>query len=192
MQEQKEELPIELFYAGCKSPATKKKYTRTLNKILCDILEDVLEGTFEQRANQMILYSKENPKWIQSVLLQLSNKLKKRTALSSEHTDYLNPTSVNNYFKPLRKLLDMNDIPVSWKRVYSTFPELDNVSNSRGYTLQEIQKMLQHANGAIEYCINMISTPSRARLAYSTGLFSKTTYSTSMVELSDGTFFETQ
>ena len=140
LQQQKEELPIELFYAGCRSPETKKKYTRTLNKILCDVLEDVLEGDFEQRANQLVSYSKENPKWIQGVLLQLYSKLRTRTELPTEHSDYLNPTSVNNYFKPLKKLLDMNDIPVSWKRIYSTFPELDNLSDSRGYTLQEIQK----------------------------------------------------
>lgn len=164
MQQQREELPIELFYAGCKSPATKKKYTRTLQKILCNVLEDILEGTFEQRANQLISYSQENPKWIQGVLLQLSEKLKKRTELSSDHSDYLNPTSVNNYFKPLRKLLDMNDIPVSWKRIYSTFPELNNVSDSRGYTLQEIQKMLQHANGAIDRAIILIASSSGIRV----------------------------
>lgn len=90
LQQQKEEVPIELFYAGCRSPATKTKYTRTLRKILCDVLEDVLEGTFEQRANQLISYSKENPKWIQGVLLQLSEKLRKRTELPLEHNDYLN------------------------------------------------------------------------------------------------------
>jgi len=44
LQQQKEELPLELFYAGCRAPETKKKYTRTLRKILCDVLEDVLEG----------------------------------------------------------------------------------------------------------------------------------------------------
>lgn len=86
LQQQKEEVPIELFYAGCRSPATKTNYTRTLRKILCD----VLEGTFEQRANQLISYSKENPKWIQGVLLQLSEKLRKRTELPLEHNDYLN------------------------------------------------------------------------------------------------------
>ncbi|WP_428326635.1 integrase [Nitrosopumilus sp.] len=164
LQQQREELPIELFYAGCKSPETKKKYTRTLNKILCDVLEDVLEGTFEQRANQLVSYSQENPKWIQGVLLQLSEKLRKRTELSPDHADYLNPTSVNNYFKPLRKLLDMNDIPVSWKRIYATFPELDNVSESRGYTLQEIQKLLQHANGAIDRAIILIASSSGIRV----------------------------
>jgi hypothetical protein len=164
LQQQREELPIELFYAGCKSPETKKKYTRTLQKILCDVLEDILEGTFEQRANQLVSYSQENPKWVQGVLLQLSEKLRKRTELSSDNTDYLNPTSVNNYFKPLRKLLDMNDIPISWKRIYSTFPELDNISDSRGYTLQEIQKMLQHANGAIDRAIILIASSSGIRV----------------------------
>ena len=113
---------------------------------------------------KVTIYSKENPKWIQSVLLQLSDKLKKRTELSPDHSDYLNPTSVNNYFKPLRKLLDMNDIAVYWKRVYSTFPELDNVSDSRGYTTQEIQKMLQHSNGAIDRAIILIASSSGIRV----------------------------
>ena len=164
LQQQREELPIELFYAGCKSPETKKKYTRTLQKILCDVLEDVLEGSFEQRANQLVSYSQENPKWVQGILLQLSEKLRERTELSPDHADYLNPTSVNNYFKPLRKLLDMNDIPVSWKRIYSTFPELNNMSDSRGYTLQEIQKMLQHANGAIDRAIILMASSSGIRV----------------------------
>jgi hypothetical protein len=42
--------PIEVFYQGIKSKATKEKYTRTLRRILCDTLEDLLQGTFEQRA----------------------------------------------------------------------------------------------------------------------------------------------
>ncbi len=112
----------------------------------------------------MVLYSKDNPKWIQDLLLQLSGKLKKRTELPLENPNYLNPISVNNYFKPLRKLLDMNGIPVSWKRVYATFPELDNLSDSRGYTQSEIQKMSQHANGAINRAIILIASSSRIRV----------------------------
>ena len=162
--QQQEESALDLFYAGCRSKATKNKYARTLQKILCDVLEDMLSGTFEQRANQLIAQSKDDPKWIQGILLLLSNKLRKRTELPIESSDYLNPTSVNNYFKPLRKLLDMNDIPVSWKRVFATFPELDNVSKSRGYTVKEIQKMLQHTNGAIDRAIVLIASSSGIRV----------------------------
>ena len=40
--------PIGLFYQGIRAEATKEKYTRTLQRILCDFFEDVLEGTFEE------------------------------------------------------------------------------------------------------------------------------------------------
>ena len=163
LEQQKEERPLELFYAGCRSKETKEKYTRTLKKILCDILEDVLEGDFEQRTTQLILHAKENPKWLRELLLQLSRKLRDRTELKPAHRDYLNPVSVGNYFKPLKKLFDMNDIPVSWKRIYATFPELDNLSESRGYTKQEIQKLLTFANGAIDRAIILIASSSGIR-----------------------------
>ena len=46
--------PIDLFYQGFKSPNTKISYTRKLRKILCEYLEDVLNGTFENRASQLV------------------------------------------------------------------------------------------------------------------------------------------
>jgi hypothetical protein len=46
--------------------------------------------------------------------------------------DYLNLNSFANYFKPIKKLFDMNDVVISWKRVYATFPEEVNYSDGRG------------------------------------------------------------
>jgi hypothetical protein len=54
------ENPIELFYQGIKSPQTKDKYTRTLRRIICDILEDLLHGSFEQRAAELVYKAKKN------------------------------------------------------------------------------------------------------------------------------------
>ncbi|SMH70751.1 protein of unknown function [Candidatus Nitrosotalea okcheonensis] len=41
--EQLEQNPLDLFYDGCRSPATKERYARYLRTILCDIYETVLE-----------------------------------------------------------------------------------------------------------------------------------------------------
>ena len=73
--------PIGLFYQGMRAPATKEKYTRTLRRILCDFFEDVLEGTFEERASQLVQKAKSDPEWITSLLLTLSKRLKERTDL---------------------------------------------------------------------------------------------------------------
>lgn len=158
------EEPIELFYQGLKSQATKEKYTRMLRRILCDVFEDVLEGSFEDRAAQVIHKARADPKWIMSLLLALSKKLRQRTELDKSDTNYLNPESIDNFFKPIKKLLDMNDIPVVWKRVYATFPERNNGSESRGYTKHEIQKMLTFANGAIDRAIILIAASSGIRV----------------------------
>ncbi len=80
--------PIGLFYQGIRADATKEKYTRTLRRILCDIFEDVLEGTFEERASQLVQKAKKDPEWIMSLLLTLSKKLKERTELATTDPEY--------------------------------------------------------------------------------------------------------
>lgn len=157
------ESSLDLFTQGIKSEYTRKKYTQTLRRILCEIFEDVLEGDFETRADQLVKMAKENPNWVRDLLLNLSKKLKQRTELSKDHADYLNPSSVDSYFKPFKKLFDMNDVTISWKRIYSTLPELDNISVGRGWTRQEIQKMLNFANGAMDRTIVLFAASSGMR-----------------------------
>lgn len=42
--------PLEMFMQGIKAEETRDKYTRTLRRVLCDVFEEILEGTFEERA----------------------------------------------------------------------------------------------------------------------------------------------
>ena len=159
-----EQSPIELFYQGLRAKETKEKYTRTLKQILCKMLEDILDGDFEQRTAQLVQYAKNDPDWVKDLFLNLSRKFRQRTQLPKDHQDYLNPQSVDNYFKPLKKLFDMNDITFSWTRIYSTFPELDNISDSRGWTRKEIQTMLRFANGPIDRAVILVVASSGIRV----------------------------
>ena len=163
LERTEEESVLDLFTQGIRAEATRKKYTRTLRKILCEVFEDVLEGDFETRAAQLVRMAKENPDWVKDLLLSLSKKLKQRTQLPRDNVDYLNPSSVDSYFKPIKKLFDMNDVTISWKRIHSTLPELDNVSVGRGWTRQEIQKMLNHTNGALDRTIVFFAASSGIR-----------------------------
>lgn len=155
--------PIELFYQGIKSPVTKKKYTDILRKMLCETLEDVLKGSFEQRAKQLVLESKESPEWATGVFLAIVKRLKERTQLDINDKNYLNPNSVPNFFKPLKKLFDMNGVPMSWPRVYASLPESNNNSEGRGYTRQEIQDLLKFAKGALDRAIILVAASSGIR-----------------------------
>ncbi|EGG42215.1 putative Phage integrase family protein [Candidatus Nitrosarchaeum limnium SFB1] len=159
-----QESPLELFYQGIKAKETREKYTRTLRHVFCKIFEDILEGDFEERVKQIVTHAKEDPEWTRDLLLNLSIRLKERTKLARDNPEYLNPNSINNYFKPIKKLFDMNDVVIPWKRVYATFPEENNVSDSRGWNRDEIQKMLKYANGSIDRAIVLVSASSGIRV----------------------------
>lgn len=164
-----EDEPIELFYQGIKSSASRTSYTRKLRQVLCNYLEDVLEGSFEKRAAQLVYKAKENPHEVLRILLSLSKMLRERTEKDPSDKDYLNPSSINNFFKPIKKLFDMNGVAFAWKRVYATYPEQNNLDDSRGYTRQEIQRMLEFSD-AIERAIILVSASSGVRVGGLDGL----------------------
>ena len=63
--------PLELFYQGIRDEETRDKYSRTLRRTLCEIFEDVLDGTFEDRASQIVNRAKKDPDWMIGILLTL-------------------------------------------------------------------------------------------------------------------------
>ena len=158
--------PIENYYAGIKSEATKERYTRILRSYLMDTLSDIIEGeTFEEKANSLVLRSRKDPSFAMNLMLNISKKLRKRTELETSDKYYLNPNSVKNDFKPFKKLFDMNEVALVWKKIYSTFPELEstNVLKYRGYTIEEIRTMLEHTINSMEKAIVLVSCSSGIR-----------------------------
>ena len=154
---------LELFGQGIKSKETLEKYTRMLRQVTCKILEDVLEGGFEERVSQLVRMGREDPRWVRDLLMNLSRKLRERTELPKDDPDYLNPDSVGNYFKPIKKLLDMNDVSIHWKRIYATYPERDNVPESRGWSREEISMMMKHAHGPLDRALVLVLASSGMR-----------------------------
>ncbi len=156
--------PLHLFNQGIRAEATRRKYTSMVRHVLCDVLEDVLDGDLEQRAAQFVQRGREDPEWMLDLLLSLSWKLRGRTELPKDHADYLNPTSVKSYFVPLRKLLEMNNVVVNWRRVYTTFPEKDNMTDNVGWTRENIAAMLTHARDPMDRVIVLLLASSGMRL----------------------------
>ena len=85
--------PLEMFAQGIKAEETREKYTRTLRRVLCGVFEEILEGTFEERAAQLVRYGRENPEWVRDLLLNLSKKLRARTELARDDPNYYKTTS---------------------------------------------------------------------------------------------------
>ena len=57
----------------------------------------------------------------------------------------------------------MNDIMIPWKRIYTTFPEIDNITQSREWKRDEIQTMMKYGNGATDSTIVLIAASSGIR-----------------------------
>ncbi|MCE2499028.1 MAG: integrase [Nitrosopumilaceae archaeon] len=156
--------PIGLFMQGIRSEQTKTYYTRMLRRVLCDIMEDVLDGTFEQRAGQLVRMALDEPGRTLGLMLHISRKLRERTELPHDHPDYVNPSSVRNYFNPIKKLFYMNNVPMQWKRVHSTWPEHDNMVESRGWERREILLMLGHARSLRNRALILVAASSGIRV----------------------------
>ena len=140
-----EEDPLKLFHASIRATATDVGYTRRLRRFLCKVLEDILHGSFEERAKEFVEIGRNEPEIMLDILLKFSGAMRERTEKDKNDPGYLNPSSVPHYFSPITKLLEANDVTVNWNRVTQTYPERDNVDSSRGWTREEIRLMLDHA-----------------------------------------------
>lgn len=135
---------LKQFFEGIKSKHTRIAYEGNLKYFLVQVCDEFFNGDLSQRASQFIDLTKNDQKKAIMIVRAYVSKLRERTQLSKSDPSYLNPSSIPNKIKPIKKLLEMNDLGLSWARVYAMFPEIDNSLGARGYSREEIQKMLTH------------------------------------------------
>ena len=137
---------LDLFYAGIKAVQTRKTMGRLLKKFLLEVCADLLEGDYKQRARQFVQLAKKDQTKTTNIVIAYVKQLRNRTLLAKNHPSYINPSYVPNKIKPLKKLLIMNDVGLPWKRIQTYYPELDNMHKGRGYTRDEIKKLLEYSD----------------------------------------------
>jgi len=160
------ESPIELFYSALNNPATRRNYTNMLKKIMCEYLKPIIkvdatpvskeqkkrhykrtfsDADFEIRVNQFVRKAKKDPEWAEAILMTLVTKLMEKTKLPHTDPQYIKSVSVENNLKPLKKLFGMNNVPMAWARIYNLLSDENDIKDkSRGYIVDEIQKILKH------------------------------------------------
>lgn len=159
-----EEKPaVQLFLDGIKAEETKDYYTRRLRYLLCGVFEEIFSGSFEERAQELVEKARKDPKFVVDLMLNFLELCKRRTSLLKTHPDYLNPYTVPNFLKPVKKLLDMNDVAISWRRIYAAIPEFGGRESGRGYTRQEIQVMLRATANPTDHAIILVASSSGIR-----------------------------
>jgi hypothetical protein len=141
----KNENALELFYSGIKSEQTRRSMEGNLKRFLVVACAEIFPGDFKNRIQEFVDLSKEDQDRATSIVLAYVRKLRERASFEKSDPNYLNPSSIPNKIKPIRKLLEMNGLGLGWKRIYSLYPEKDNINKGRAYTRAEIQKMLEYS-----------------------------------------------
>ena len=180
---------LKIFKTGITSEKTRETYEKRLKEFLCGTLENYLKGNkdlrekqrqqrlvegdkkkirsildadFSIRANELVKKVKENPDEIMGMLLAYSNKLKERCEKPKEDPDHLNPNTIPNMFKPIKKLFKMNGVHFEWQRIDATYPEAETNLDSRGYAREEISTILKFTN-PLETAVTLIDSSSGMR-----------------------------
>ena len=158
--------PLENYLSSFKSEYTKERYTRILKGYMMDTLSDLIDGeTFEEKVVSLVNKARKDPQWVLSIMVTISKMLRTRTKKDPADKEYLNPNSIRNDFKPFKKLFEMNDVPMAWKRVYAMIPEQipTSVTGSRPYTRAEINHMLKFTSNSMDRSIILVASSSGIR-----------------------------
>jgi hypothetical protein len=137
---------LELFYSGIKSAETRRTMEGNLKRFLVDACADILQGDLVERAKEFVNMAKDDQDRAVGIVMAYVRRLRERAAFDRADPRYLNPASIPNKIKPIRKLLEMNNLGLGWKRIYTLYPERDNTHKGRGYTRAELQRMLEYSD----------------------------------------------
>jgi len=154
--------PLGNFYSGIKAEETKNAYTKTLREFLNAVEE--FDGEFDSRASAFARFASKNPDGAKSLLKNYAKHLRVRTEKPTTHLRYLNPNTLPNKFKSIKKFLKMNEIPMEWNGIESIFPELNNIKQTRGYTTNEIQKILNYCTDTTSEFLILAESSSGVRV----------------------------
>ena len=78
-------------------------YKCKLRQILCEYLEDVLSGTFKERAAQLLDLGRKKPAWTRRLMVGLATMLRKRTDAWKGRSGIPEPDFDQRQFRPAQE-----------------------------------------------------------------------------------------
>lgn len=138
-------IPYQKYLDGLKDSETASRYNRNLHLFLIEIPDEIYEKTLqghpdptdESRAEYFVKFCRKYPQMGFNIIVEYVKIQKSRAEL-----DEISPNTVPNYQKPIKILLDQNNIALLWKKIYNMYPR-EVKSKDRAYTTKEIQWMLE-------------------------------------------------
>jgi len=182
------ETPFELFDKSLTVAATRRNYLSCLRKMICEFLGPVLKGDpqliqrqkseydnqgkkntklyfdadFEIRVNEFVQRSKADPAWSEAVLVKLAQEFNKNLENKTD-SEFRGLGTIQNYLKMVKKLLDLNKVSLNWERINNYLTKEETKEDTRGYTRQEIQRMLEHTKNIMDKLIILLGASSGIR-----------------------------
>ena len=138
--------PYQLFLDYFKNKETRRKYSNFLQNFLILIPSKIYENngisppTSKDRgelARKFVELVHKDKKAVQNIIAAY---IKQDNKLVTEKK--LNPNTVPNHIKPIKTLLDANDILLNWKNLNRLLPRPQK-TDDRAYTREDIQRMLE-------------------------------------------------
>ena len=130
--------PLVEFLDAIKTAATRKSYLKRLSHFFDDIQ---IEGpTLQVKAKTFIEKARADNQWATSVVLDFIRAQKERV----ERGEIVGAT-VDNQWKPIKLLLQENDILLNFKKISRRIPPSKSHGNDRAPTTDEIKAII--ANG---------------------------------------------
>ena len=148
--------PYDNFITGIRDGVTRQKYRGQLEMFLnpryrWDIVQQkrklMSEDKLAELANNFVELMKTDPDKAKAKIKKYAIYIKKKIEDGT-----LNTNTAKNWLKPIKSLLNSNEIEFSWYLINRSMPKPTR-GEDRAYTREEIQKMLVHCNDIIDKVI---------------------------------------
>ncbi|MDN5847542.1 MAG: hypothetical protein L0H53_14855 [Candidatus Nitrosocosmicus sp.] len=141
-----------LYLYAMKSPVTKQKYQKRLEKFF-DFLQ--IEGkTIEEKSIIFVKMSGEmDDKWTFNVILKFMQSL-----LDRFNRKEITGSTIKNYLKSIKLFCEIADMQIAWKKISRGLPRARNHSDDRIPTIEEIRKLLEYPDRRLKAIIYTLAS----------------------------------
>lgn len=158
----------QLFLDSIRNPSTKRRYKNLLytflklipNQIYLDHLGKLPKDRESKTlAKFFVELAKKNSEIATNVIAAYIKEDKKRVEAGE-----ISSQTLPNHTKPIRALLDANNVLLHWKSLNKLMPRRESKTPDRAYTREEIQKMLEVSNDITDKVIILLFSSGGFRL----------------------------
>ncbi|MGH9953921.1 MAG: hypothetical protein ACRD5J_20075, partial [Nitrososphaeraceae archaeon] len=105
-----------------------------------------LHGAVHEQAREfMTLYKEGSVTLIQSRIMEFLSYQVQRS-----HRGEISQATIPNYLKAIKLFCEMNDVPITWKKISRGIPKGRQAANDRAPTIEEIQKLVEYPDRRIK------------------------------------------